>query len=386
MTSKNQTRYPDNFKVLTYWPFSFFQQVHAKKDPGGIPLAFSHLGAKTVLIVGKMVARLNGEVEVVETGNYGKIAIRNYIREAYFVSKKMFDEEADINLIFNWSNLNTFIAVLYRFLLTVSRSSSRQGKLLLKMDSDGSFADDKFTLGKFIYCSLLVVNSFIFDYIIIENSCGFSKIKKFIIDPKKIKIIGNGISKEIFTADLNSAKEKVIIGVGRISPEKGFDITIKAFYFAVKKHKDWKLEVIGPIQDHQYYESLVKMVEELGLSDSVKFLGELGDDELVHKLNTSAIYCTLSRRESFNIARLEALSFDMAVLSSEAGCGKDFEKYGAILVDSIEPESVARQIVTLMDSFPNTPQKLQGKLTVPSWGEIALEIGSLSTGKKFENV
>lgn len=363
-------------KVITYWPFAKFEKVHLKKDPGALPSAFATLGTESVLIVGQMNVALNG-VKVIQTRNKRGNGIGQYFKELFIVTRHILDEDADLHIIFNWSNLNTFIVLLSKFYRNIFRIGKTKGKFFLKMDSDGSYVDSPFSIGKIFYFFLLSINSLIFDKIVIESSCGRDRLKKYFLDPKRLKVIGNGISKDLYSVSKEEAKRKVVSTVSRISPEKGIDITIQAFKTAWEVNKEWSLEIIGPIEDLNYYDHLKMLIAALNLDGYVNFLGEISDIELSQKLNSSAIYCSLSRSEGFSIARMEALSLGLPVIVSTAGCGSDLKKYGATVISDKDYVNAGKELIKLMKKYPNlfTESNLRNK--VPSWLDIAKDLYNL---------
>ena len=361
-------------KVLTYWPFSVFSRVHLKKDPGAIPEAFFMLGYDSVLVTGKISEDAKLRVRHLETGNVGRRSFKTYCRETVTTLRYLHRENAQLNIFFNWSNLNTVIAILFKFSKTLHLKKSVTGRLVLKMDSDGSYLVGRRSLGKFVYASLLVLNSFIFDKLIIESSCGKNIIRRYTVNPNKVAVVGNGISKKIYRLDYSAQKFPIVLSVGRISREKGTDLTIGAFARAQKNHKNWTLEIVGPIEDQEYFSELTSLVKEFKLDESVKFMGEIGDHELVEKLNKSWIFCSLSREEGFSIARLEALHFGLLTIITEAGCGKDLEKYGATVVKINDLDAAAIELSREMKKFQHLNDTIKNNMTIPSWEDVALEI------------
>lgn len=322
-------------------------------------------------------------VRVVQTRNKRGSGVGQYFRELITVSKQILDENADLNIIFNWSNLNTLIVFLSKLYHIFFRRSESMGKFILKMDSDGSYADAPFSLGKVVYFSLLLINSLIFDKIVIESSCGRDKLQKYFMDPKKIYVIGNGVSKDLFSISREEAKRKVVTSVSRINSVKGIDLTIRAFHMAWEANKEWIFEIIGPIEDLNYYGYLKGLITELNLEGHVILLGEISDAKLAEKLNSSAIFCSLSRSEGFSIARLEALSLGLPVITSPAGCGSDLKKYGAIVTSDFDFATAGGEMIKLMKKFPNISTDDNLRRKVPSWLDIAMDLYNLFHNSAF---
>lgn len=97
-------------------------------------------------------------------------------------------------------------------------------------------------------------------------------------------------------------REKIILQVGRVSIEKGQDRIIEIFNL-VKKKEDWKLYItsFGPL-----LETVKNKVKELGLEDSVEFVGFV--DDLSELYSKAAIFVIPSRMEGFPNALIEAMS------------------------------------------------------------------------------
>ena len=97
-------------------------------------------------------------------------------------------------------------------------------------------------------------------------------------------------------------KKNQVIGVGRLSFEKGFDRLIEAFS-QVKHHDDWHLVLVG---DGPVRKDLERQAEGLGISDKVTFTGLRKDVDLL--LAESKIFVIPSRCEGFPNALCEAMA------------------------------------------------------------------------------
>ena len=126
-------------------------------------------------------------------------------------------------------------------------------------------------------------------------------------------------------------REKVILFVGRVHPEKGVDLLIDAF--AGKPNAilaDWKLMIIGPAESKfggggsEYLADLKRRAGDA----SVVFRGPIFDPVALEKEYRSArifVYPSLADRgESFGLAPLEAISHGCAALVSDLECFHDF--------------------------------------------------------------
>lgn len=98
-------------------------------------------------------------------------------------------------------------------------------------------------------------------------------------------------------------KSNHIISLGRLAPEKGFDLLITAF---AKFHTDfpnWKLTIFGEGNERPSLESLIF---DLGLNDTVTLPGSIKDP--FSALKAADIFVQSSHREGFSVALLEAMA------------------------------------------------------------------------------
>jgi glycosyltransferase involved in cell wall biosynthesis len=160
-------------------------------------------------------------------------------------------------------------------------------------------------------------------------------------------VIPNGyVDKNI--SIVKTDRKKIILSVGRISLQKGFDILIKSFQKVHLIHNDWQLRIVGPIVDQEYYDYLKNIVNNYNLEKSVIFVGEKMGDDLENEYNNASIFCLLSRYESFGTVRSEAIAHGLPMITSEAGCGIVYEKYGSIIVpieNTLKPAEAMKKLI-----------------------------------------
>lgn len=138
------------------------------------------------------------------------------------------------------------------------------------------------------------------DYII----CVSDKIKRMAqeFNTEKVKLIYNGVKQYNFK---EKEKDKNrIISVGMLYFEKKQDITIKAMSQLIKKHPKLKLTIVG---DGEERENLERLVNDLGLSNSVEFTGHIKNNEVMELMSKSYIFIMPSINEGFGIVYLEAM-------------------------------------------------------------------------------
>jgi glycogen(starch) synthase len=107
-----------------------------------------------------------------------------------------------------------------------------------------------------------------------------------------------------------------ILGLGRLTRKKGFDLLIEALARVGPAAAGFDLLIAG---DGEEAGRLAAQVRQLGLAERVRFLGRVGADEVVRLLNGCAFLAVPSRSEPFGIVALEGLAAGKPVLATRVG-------------------------------------------------------------------
>lgn len=135
---------------------------------------------------------------------------------------------------------------------------------------------------------------------------------------RKSTYIPNGIvpmspsTNHDFLDKIGICPQKYILSVGRITPEKGFDLLISAYN---RLDTDVKLVLAGaPDQDSKYLEELKSIA---GSNPNVVFSGFTDGDNLSQLYTNALAYVLSSRIEGFPLVLLEAINFNLPLLVSD---------------------------------------------------------------------
>ena len=177
--------------------------------------------------------------------------------------------------------------------------------------------------------------------VIISPSRGLvSDITEYIkADPQKIYQIYNPtITQDIFDLAgentknewFNNDKYKVILGVGRLKPQKDFLTLIKAFSLVQEEYPSSRLVILGEGPQRPILE---KMIDDLNLSDVVRMPGF---NKNPYKYIAKAYVFVLSSiYEGLPNTLIEALALNNNIISTNCECGPaeilKFGKYGKLI-------------------------------------------------------
>ena len=136
------------------------------------------------------------------------------------------------------------------------------------------------------------------------------------VQPNKLKIIYNGT--KIVTDNISKTNQGTVnlITVGRLAPWKNIDTIIKSVNLLKQYDMKFKLFIVGsgPLESE-----LKKLVSDLNLSSEVIFTGQKKYSELTEYYKNSNIYIQASGYEGLPHVLLEAINYDLSVISTPIG-------------------------------------------------------------------
>jgi len=109
-----------------------------------------------------------------------------------------------------------------------------------------------------------------------------------------------------------------LLFLGIVVPRKGLLPLLEAL--SGIQRDVWRLSIVGGLDfDPAHVARARQLVEQLGLTDSVCFLGPLQENELITTLGRSHLFCMPYAYEGFGIAILEAMAFGLPAIGCREG-------------------------------------------------------------------
>jgi len=129
-------------------------------------------------------------------------------------------------------------------------------------------------------------------------------LDKKLIDKEKTDVIYPGADLSNF---YNDNPEDYFLYVARIGLSKRQDILIKAFAKFIKKYPEYKLYLVGNVENKKYYLKILKLIKHYNLQNNVKLYQNLPDEKLreIYAKSLSCIY--IPYMEDFGIVPLESM-------------------------------------------------------------------------------
>ena len=178
----------------------------------------------------------------------------------------------------------------------------------------------------------------------------YSKCRVIPIGVKRLPCLSNDIIHK-YRMENGFNGKKIIFSLGRLTYYKGFDFLIESARYL----PDDYLILIGG--EGELKQSLIDKIESVGVSNKVKLLGRLTDDELNVYFNISDIFClpSVHRSEAFGLVQAESMSLGKPVVSTDiAGSGVSWvnkHRYSGIVVPPQNSQLLARGFLDIFDNY-----------------------------------
>jgi glycosyltransferase involved in cell wall biosynthesis len=187
--------------------------------------------------------------------------------------------------------------------------------------------------------------------------CKSNAARSFVIgrgvDPDRASVIPVGFKRSNYAkceeddalrGYFSSRKEKILLSVGRLVPEKGYDVALRAMKKLVGAHPEIGFVILG---DGPEYDRLMGISLDLGISEDVRIVREKILNTEMNKMYGSAyLYLIPSTYEIFNMTMLEALACGSPVIASREGGMQDVVRNGetGFLFEKNDDNELAKRI------------------------------------------
>jgi len=181
-------------------------------------------------------------------------------------------------------------------------------------------------------------------------------VEEFIVNPKNVDVIFNGIDIETFkpNANIKVIENRIVTTASADIPLKGLRFLIQALTTVLKDFPETSLIVIGKSPNGS---KIRKLVDNLNLNEKISFKSNLSEEEIVDIYHTSQIAVIPSLYEGFGFGAGEAMSCGTPLISTDSGGLKDVIGDSAMRIKSGSVEDIEKGIINLFNS-PERRQKL----------------------------
>lgn len=142
-----------------------------------------------------------------------------------------------------------------------------------------------------------------------------AKWARSIVPAERVRVIPNFVKLPPGVPE-HRGGARVLLSVGRMRPQKGFDLLLEAFATSQARSAGWTLRIVG---DGPYRRSIVRLARDLEVDESVVFIGRTGN--IWAEYARADVYVMASRFEGFPMVLLEAMAMGVPVVSFDCPTG-----------------------------------------------------------------
>ena len=198
---------------------------------------------------------------------------------------------------------------------------------------------------------------------------------------RHVSVIENGIEFANTSAGHRAApapRETRVLVVGRLSPEKGFDLMLRA---AARLHAQGKIGHLTIAGDGALRAELTALATSLGIADRVTFAGFVDNMDALYASHDVLVLS--SRTEGLPMTLLEAISQRLPVVATRVGGMPDVldDGVGGVLVAPENAEALAEGIASVVDD----PAGARARADV-AWQRARARYGVESMARQYIDV
>jgi glycosyltransferase involved in cell wall biosynthesis len=173
------------------------------------------------------------------------------------------------------------------------------------------------------------------------------------------------------------AGSRRILSVGRLMPQKGYDLLLEAVHGIADRMGDYYVEIYGEGEERGRLET---QCLQMGLTGKVRFCGYTDSIEQIYA--TSAFYVMSSRFEGFPMVLLEAAACGLPVVSFDCpeGPAVILKDGGGILVERENTRALGEALLTMIQS-PERQEQYRGQLA-----QVIRPYSPANIGEQWEQV
>lgn len=203
------------------------------------------------------------------------------------------------------------------------------------------------------------------------------------VRPSKITVIPHGVSLRDISSPNAPFDHRYILSVGTLEPRKNFSRLIKGFASLIQRLKDDAPDLVIAGKNGWMYEDTLRLPQELGIENKVKFLRFVTDSELATLYQHSLGFVYPSLYEGFGLPVLEAMLRGTPVVTTTRGALLEVSSMHAIIVNPEDIEDIASGLERLVNGSIDNQfiESARQYAKSFSWSSTALK-----TREVFKNV
>ena len=196
----------------------------------------------------------------------------------------------------------------------------------------------------------------------------------------KIRIVSEAASPQFHASADRSQRERFVLYVGGISPNKNLSTLIQAFALTQARSSGWRLLLAGDYVSDRFqgcYDELAGLIEQKGLGDSIEFTGYVPEDQLAKLYQNAGLFVLPSFDEGFGLPVLEAMACGTPVIASAGHALAEVMGDAGICVPASNPGALAFEIDRVV-ADPELQKRMSAdglrRASLFTWSQAALDL------------
>ena len=200
----------------------------------------------------------------------------------------------------------------------------------------------------------------------------------------RVALIPNSVPE--LDGGVSAQEAELVVAAGRLTPQKGFDLLLRAWAPVAQRHPGWRLRIYGGGPEKARLE---RDITTLGIGGSVELAGRT--KRLGAALAEASLFVLSSRFEGFGLVLVEAMGKGLPVVSFDCPRGpsdivspgedgllvppEDVEAFTAALLELIEDPARRRAMAA---SARVKARRYDRSEIAPRWATLLAEVGGAS--------
>lgn len=182
-------------------------------------------------------------------------------------------------------------------------------------------------------------------FVVIQNGIDLQEVRE------KVKVCGPTVKEEVYAQLHLSLDMKLVVSVGRMTPQKNQKNLIDAFAEFYQAHPEYALCILG---GGGLLDELLAHVKTLGVEDRVFLLGSVSDVERYYL--ASEFFVSASLIEGLSNAHLEALAFGLPIVVTQTGGTRELLRDGknGLLIRGSSKEDIRTALESMVGADRTT--------------------------------
>lgn len=145
-------------------------------------------------------------------------------------------------------------------------------------------------------------------------------VEYYSVQEEKIHVIPRGVNTSLLDTHSRYLQDHIeFCSIGSIKPQKNTIGLIQLFSKIQHLYQNSSFKIIGPVQNHAYFEDVLLEIKRLRLEDCVKFTGHVNPEKLSSAIKDSHFHISTSTCETFGRSIFETLASGLPNIARSDG-------------------------------------------------------------------